>query len=128
MECNEKNVKKPMLQLRNFFKNNIIVTLGEHGSACITSQGDYYRIPAIRVNSIDSTGAGDAFIGGFIYGLVQNKDIYSCITFGNISGALAVMKEGAQASLPYENEFKDFLKKENINYTLKDGDKVNSGR
>ena len=120
IKCNEKNVKEPILQLKKFFKNNIIVTLGEYGSACMTSCGDYYRIPSVRVNSIDSTGAGDAFIGGFVYGLVQNKDIYSCVTFGNISGALAVRKVGAQASLPYEKEFKIFLKTEKISYIRKE--------
>jgi len=46
IECNEKNVKEPILQLKRFFKNNIIVTLGEYGSACMTSCGDYYRIPS----------------------------------------------------------------------------------
>ncbi len=119
IKCNEKNVKEPILQLKKFFKNNIIVTLGENGSAYITSKGNYYRIPPIRVNSIDSTGAGDAFIGGFVYGLVQNKDIYSCVTFGNISGAFAVRKVGAQNSLPYEKEFKIFLKNHKISYIQK---------
>lgn len=82
----------------------------------MTSFGDYYRIPPIRVNSVDSTGAGDAFIGGFVYGLVQKKKIYNCVTLGNIAGALSVKKVGAQASLPHENELKNFLKTENINY------------
>jgi len=52
--------------------------------------------------------------------LVQNKDIYSCVTFGNISGALAVRKVGAQASLPYEKEFKIFLKTQKISYIRKE--------
>lgn len=116
IKCNERNVKEPIVQLNKFFKNNIIVTLGEYGSACMTSFGDYYRIPSIRVNSVDSTGAGDAFIGGFVYGLVQKKKIYNCVTLGNIAGALSVKKVGAQASLPYENELKNFLKTESINY------------
>ena len=115
IKCDEKNVKKPMVKLRRIFKNNIIVTLGEYGSACMTSLGDYYRIPPIRVNSVDSTGAGDAFIGGFVYGLIQKKDIYNCIILGNAAGALSVTKVGAQASLPYENELKDFLMTKKIN-------------
>ena len=109
IKCNERNVKEPMVQLKKFFKNNIIVTLGEYGSACMTSFGDYCRIPPIRVNSVDSTGAGDAFIGGFVYGLIQKKNINNCVILGNIAGALSVTKVGAQASLPYENELKDFL-------------------
>ena len=116
IKCNERNVEEPIAQLKKFFKNNIIVTLGEYGSAYMTSFGDYYRIPPIRVNSVDSTGAGDAFIGGFVYGLVQKKKIYNCVTLGNIAGALSVKKVGAQASLPHENELKNFLKTENINY------------
>ena len=119
IKCDEKDVKKPMLKLRKFFKNNIIVTLGEYGSACMTPRGDYYRIPPIHVNSIDSTGAGDAFIGGFVYGLIQKKDIYNCIILGNAAGALSVTKVGAQASLPNENELKDFLMTKKINSTRK---------
>lgn len=115
IKCNERNVKEPIAQLKKFFKNNIIVTLGEYGSACMTSSGDYYRIPSIPVNSVDSTGAGDAFIGGFVYGLVQKKNIYNCIILGNIAGALSVKKVGAQTSLPHKNELKNFLKTENIN-------------
>jgi len=72
--------------------------------------------PLVHVNSVDSTGAGDAFIGGFVYGLVQMKDIYDCVILGNIAGAMAVQKVGAQASLPYENELKNFLKTEKISY------------
>jgi len=122
IKCNERNVEEPIAQLKKFFKNNIIVTLGEYGSACMTSCGDYYRIPSIRVNSVDSTGAGDAFIGGFVYGLVQKKNIYNCVVLGNIAGAIAVKTVGAQASLPYENELKNFLKTENINYIQKKED------
>ena len=120
IECNEKNVKEPILQLKRFFKNNIIVTLGEYGSAYMTSCGDYYRIPSVRVNSVDSTGAGDAFIGGFVYGLVQMKDIYDCVILGNIAGAMSVQKVGAQASLPYENELKNFLKTKKMSYIWKE--------
>jgi len=120
IKCNEKNIKKPILQLKKFFKNNIIVTLGEHGSACITSNGDYYRIPSVRVSSVDSTGAGDAFIGGFVYGLAQMKDTHDCIILGNLAGAMTVQKVGAQTSLPYEKEFKIFLKTQKISYNLKE--------
>ncbi|MBE3093577.1 MAG: ribokinase [Actinobacteria bacterium] len=120
IKCNERNVEEPITWLKRFFKNNIIVTLGEYGSVCMTSCGDYYRIPSISVNSVDSTGAGDAFIGGFVYGLVQKKNINNCVILGNVAGAIAVKTVGAQASLPYENELKKFLETENINYIQKE--------
>jgi len=116
IKCNERNIKEPISKLKKFFKNNIIVTLGEHGSTYMTSYGDYYRIPPIPVNSVDSTGAGDAFIGGFVYGLVQKKNIYNCVVLGNIVGALSVKKVGAQASLPYKKELENFLETKKINY------------
>ncbi len=120
IKCNERNIEEPITWLKRFFKNNIIVTLGEYGSVCMTSCGDYYRIPSISVNSVDSTGAGDAFIGGFVYGLVQKKNINNCVILGNVAGAIAVKTVGAQASLPYENELKKFLETENINYIQKE--------
>lgn len=97
-------------KLRKLFNKNVVITLGDKGAVLITLKNEILKIPAYEIKPIDSTGAGDAFIGGFILGLVTNKSIEDCIVIGNAAGALSVTKLGAQSSLPYKNELNDFLK------------------
>lgn len=96
-------------KLRGFYGNNLIITLGEKGSICVTNSDKLLKISSYKVKAIDSTGAGDAFIGGFILGIIQNKSIKECVKLGNATGAISVTKLGAQSSLPNRNELKSFL-------------------
>ena len=97
-------------KLRKLFNKNVVITLGDKGAVLITLKNEILKIPAYKIKPIDSTGAGDAFIGGFILGLVTKKSIEDCIVIGNAAGALSVTKLGAQSSLPYKNELDNFLK------------------
>ena len=104
------NMKAAIRELRKFFSKNIVVTLGEKGSVCATQDGKILEVPAYSINPVDSTGAGDAFIGGFVLGLAKDKCIKDCAVFGNAAGALSVAKSGAQSSLPYKDKLDGFLK------------------
>ena len=86
----------------------VIVTRGEHGSLAVT-QNDIYRVPAFQVDVVDTTAAGDAFIGGLAVSLSANKPISEALTYANACGALAVTKFGAQPSLPTRDEVQVFL-------------------
>jgi len=97
-------------KLKEFFSGNLVVTLGDKGSVCINPEGKILKIPSYTAKSADSTGAGDAFIGGFTLGLVENKNLGDCAVLGNAAGALAVDKVGAQSSLPYKDELNNFLR------------------
>ncbi|MCR4424699.1 MAG: ribokinase [Firmicutes bacterium] len=77
----------------------VIITLGSQGSVFAGPEGEI-RMPAYRVNAIDSTAAGDAFIGAFTVALIDGMSIRDCLAFGSAAGALAASKPGAQASLP----------------------------
>ena len=86
----------------------VIVTRGEHGSLTVT-QNDIYHVPAFQVEVIDTTAAGDAFIGGLAVALAEDKPIREALTNANACGALAVTRFGAQPSLPTRDEVQIFL-------------------
>ena len=98
-------------RLREFFNNYLVITLGEKGSVCADRDAELLKVPSFRVKAVDSTGAGDAFVGGFILGIIQNRSMKECLQLGNAAGAVSVTKLGAQTSLPDRNEIESFLNK-----------------
>jgi sulfofructose kinase len=85
-------------------------TLGARG-ARLYCDGQFIESPAFEVpgGCRDTTGAGDAFRGGFIYGLLQGEDVETCLQFGNAVAALKCRSLGARAALPTEDELNEFL-------------------
>jgi ribokinase len=77
----------------------VAVKLGERG--CYVTDGkESHLIEAYNVDVVDTTGAGDAFDAGFIYGLVKGKDLYTCGMLGNFVASRCVSKMGARTGLP----------------------------
>jgi ribokinase len=66
-------------------------------------------VEAFRVNVIDTTAAGDAFLGALATSLSENRPIQEALRFANGAGALATTKLGAQPSLPLRRELESFL-------------------
>src|SRR5882724_748231 len=90
----------------------VIVTLGKRG--CFVSQASGHTfIPAhTGLDVVDTTGAGDAFVGGFAAGMVQsNGDLVAAARYGNAVAALSVTKFGTAPSMPSKKEVNAFLKK-----------------
>jgi len=72
----------------------VVIKLGEEG--CFVQNDEIEkRIPAFQTKAVDTTGAGDAFVAGFIKGLLQGFSIEKCAEYGNVIGSLAVEKLGA---------------------------------
>jgi len=88
----------------------VIVTLGKRG--CFVSLPDRgAQLPAYPVKVVDSTGAGDAFVGGFAAGLVKfDGNPLAAARFGNVVAALSVTKFGAACSMPSQKAIAKFLK------------------
>ena len=89
----------------------VAVKLGEKG--CYVTDGkDAHLIEPFKVNVIDTTGAGDAFSAGFLYGLMNGKDLYQCGRLGNFVASRCVTKVGARTGLPTLSDLKDILRKQ----------------
>jgi len=88
----------------------VVLTLGAAGSFCVSAEETIFT-PAYDVDVVDTTGAGDAFIGTMLYGLTQNFSANRMLQYATAAGALACTKEGAQAALPTLNELQAFMMK-----------------
>ena len=71
---------------------------GDGGTALL--EGRRFAYPAFRVRSVDSTGAGDAFVAGLLFGLLRQMTAGEAVRFAAACGALATLKRGAIPSLP----------------------------
>ena len=85
------------------------VTLGGRG-ALIYCEGEFIESTAFAVpgGCRDTTGAGDAFHGGFIYGMLCGEDLEACMKLGNAVAALKCRTLGGRTALPTAVELKDF--------------------
>lgn len=85
-------------------------TLGARG-ALIYCDGQFIESPAFEVpeGCRDTTGAGDAFHAGFIYGMLTDEDLETCMKLGNAVAALKCRSLGGRAALPTVDELKEFL-------------------
>lgn len=87
---------------------NVIVTLGAKG-ALLISNHQVTQVDAYKVNVVDTTAAGDAFIGGFASALLRGVETEEAVKYANACGALATTKFGAQPSLPTKKEVEKFI-------------------
>ena len=74
----------------------IIVTKGGEGSTVYTDKGEVLHIDPVKVEAVDPTGAGDAFRGGLIYGLIHGLSLKTSAQLGSVCGAYAVEHLGTQ--------------------------------
>ncbi len=92
---------------------NVIVTLGDRGSCWVTEDKYYYAEAEENVVSVDPTAAGDSFIGGLSYCILNNIPIYDSLRISNIIGAMTVSKSGAQTSLCNKQQVSDYIRSAN---------------
>ena len=83
---------------------NSIVTLGSEGAVLITSDGNLSRVGAPKVNAVDTTGAGDAFVGVFAFALASGKNPEDAMKLGIRVASMSVTRKGAQSSYPSQAE------------------------
>jgi ribokinase len=89
--------------LKKLGSDNVIITLGSKGVHASLYGGDY-DFPADVVQAVDTTAAGDTFIGGFVAGLASGMDEAEAIQQGQRAAAWSVTKPGAQTSIPHLHE------------------------
>lgn len=89
--------------LQKLGSDNVIITLGSKGVHAALYGGDF-TFPAEMVQAVDTTAAGDTFIGGFVAGLASGMDEAEAIGQGQRAAAWSVTKPGAQTSIPHLHE------------------------
>ncbi len=87
--------------------NTVIITLGNKG-ALIFDQGEFNFVPALVVEPVDTTAAGDTFCGAFSVGLAEGKSLIEAVQFAVKASAISVTRMGAQSSSPYRTELAHF--------------------
>jgi ribokinase len=78
----------------------VAVKLGSKG-CYVTNERKSHTIEAFKVKVVDTTGAGDAFCTGFLYGLISDKSLQECGRIGNFVASRCIMKMGARTGLPH---------------------------
>jgi sugar/nucleoside kinase (ribokinase family) len=89
----------------------VAATMGSEGVLAYY-EGQYIHSPAFRIECRDTTGAGDSFHGGFIYGLLTGLSVEETLSFANAVAALKCREVGARTALPTLDEVMTLLKSE----------------
>lgn len=101
-----KDYKEGAKKLLELNAQVVAVKLGKQG--CYVTDGkESHQINAYKVAVVDTTGAGDAFCAGFIYGLAKEKDLFECGKLGNFVASRCVSAMGARTGLPRYSDLRD---------------------
>jgi ribokinase len=104
----DQDIQKIAARLLKMGVKNVVITLGPKG-LFFKNKTEEIWMDAHRVKVVDTTAAGDAFIGGLACGLSEDKPIYETLRWANGAGALATTKLGAQPSLPSRRNVEVFF-------------------
>jgi ribokinase len=104
----DQDIQKMAARLLKMGVKNVVMTLGPKG-LFFKNKTDETWMDAYGVKVVDTTAAGDAFMGGFACGLAEKKPIHEVLRMANGAGALATTKLGAQPSLPSRRNLEFFL-------------------
>ena len=100
--------KKALLELQKHTSGFLCATLGHEGAMALV-EGKVIYVEGLKVKTVDTTGAGDVFHGGFIYGLLQNWELGEILRFANAASALKCQDLGGRKGIPTLEEIERFL-------------------
>jgi len=86
----------------------VVLKLGERGALLATNK-EMHHIKALKVKVVDTTAAGDAFMGGLSVAYSEGKNLIESVKYATYVGTLAVTKLGAQTSIPTKKEVEQFM-------------------
>lgn len=86
----------------------VAAKLGSKGSIAL-KDGERYEAESYKVKAVDTTGAGDSFNAGFVYGFLKGKSVEDCLKYGNACGAFSVTALGGNTGFPLEAELNQFI-------------------
>jgi ribokinase len=105
----ENSVEKAARRLCKWVQTPVI-KLGQEGCLAMR-RGELLRVKSIRVKSVDPTGAGDAFNGGFLHGYLSNWPLEDCLRAGNVCGAMATTSAGGSSAIPSRAKLLQMMKR-----------------
>ncbi|MER5669168.1 ribokinase [Streptomyces mirabilis] len=82
----------------------VVVTLGAAGSLYAARGAEPLAVPAPRVTAVDSTGAGDTFVGTLAVALAEGRPMRAALAWASTAASLSVQRAGASSSMPYRSE------------------------
>jgi sugar/nucleoside kinase (ribokinase family) len=91
--------KEALLELQKQTPGFLCTTLGHLGAMALVN-GEFFNVEGFKVRAVDTTGAGDVFHGGFIYGLLQNWEVEEMLRFANAVAALKCLDLGGRRGIP----------------------------
>lgn len=117
----EQTIERAAQKLREIGCKMVIISCGEKGSYFDYCQGNG-QVPSYRVEAVDTTGAGDCFLAGFLYQLskweevenIPREEMVAMLRFANAAGALSVTKRGGVPSAPTLQEVQNCIKENKI--------------
>ena len=99
MLTGEREPEKMAARLLGMGPKVVALKMGEKGCYVADREGAF-SVPPYAVEAVDSTGAGDAFVAGFVTGVVKGLGLRGCAEMGNAVGALCVTRVGTTPGLP----------------------------
>jgi ribokinase len=106
---NDEQVRAAAAALRAKGAANVIITLGGRGALLASGEG-FQHFPAFPVKPVDTTAAGDAFVGSLGAALAEGRPLAEAMRWGSAAGALSTTRKGAQPSLPQRSEVEALLR------------------
>jgi sugar/nucleoside kinase (ribokinase family) len=100
--------KKAIIELQKHTPGFLCATLGHEGAMALV-KGEILSVKGFEVKAVDTTGAGDVFHAGFIYGLLQNWEVVDILRFANAVAALKCRDLGGRRGIPNLEEVQKFL-------------------
>jgi ribokinase len=100
---------EPFLEFARRVRCRLAVTLGRHGAVIVRPDSGVERLPAAEVEAVDTTGAGDAFVGAFGYGLARGLDEVAAARLAIACASDSVTREGTQKSFPTPDRARQLL-------------------
>lgn len=91
---------------------NLLVTMGGQGAILFDGKTEL-NIPAYPIQAVDTTAAGDCFVGALAVGISEGKSIAASAEFASAAAAISVTRNGAQPSLPHREEVEQFIRERN---------------
>lgn len=101
-------IRNAALRLKALGAGNVLITLGDKGSYCITSDGEHSVPCAAGIDAVDPTAAGDSYIAAFAVELSRGESVKKAMETATLAAGITVTRMGGQSALPTRSDIEAF--------------------